>query len=450
MIHKYKLNGLNIVLDVDTSTVVTVDDLTYALLDNYEEKTRDEIIGAYQEEYNTKEINECLDELDSLKNDGLLFREINYQRENYANEDLIKALCLHVAHDCNLKCTYCFAAQGDFDGEKILMPLEIGKKAIDFIVEQSKNRENLEIDFFGGEPLMNLDVVKELVIYGNEKAEKHHKKFKYTMTTNGVLLNEETREYLNNTMDNIVLSLDGRKEVNDHMRQTVNDQGSFDVIIDNIKAMAKMRGDRDHYIRGTYTHHNLDFSKDVQFLAEEGFKSISVEPVVAEASYDYALTEADLPVIMEEYDALALAYLKRHEDGLHYNFFHFNVDLDHGPCVYKRLSGCGAGKDYVAVTPEGDIYPCHQFVGNEAFKMGDVNQGIINGEIKKTFDAGNLLGKEDCKTCWVKYFCGGGCHANAYNFNGTIMKPHFVSCEIERRRVENAIMISIIEEGEQE
>lgn len=450
MIHKYKLNGLNIVLDVDTSTVVTVDDLTYALLDNYEEKTRDEIIGAYKEEYNTKEINECLDELDSLKNDGLLFREINYQRENYANENLIKALCLHVAHDCNLKCTYCFAAQGDFDGEKILMPLEIGKKAIDFIVEQSKNRENLEIDFFGGEPLMNLDVVKELVIYGNEKAEKHHKKFKYTMTTNGVLLNEETREYLNNTMDNIVLSLDGRKEVNDHMRQTVNDQGSFDVIINNIKAMAKMRGDRDHYVRGTYTHHNLDFSKDVQFLAEEGFKSISVEPVVAEASHDYALTEADLPVIMNEYDALALAYLKRHEDGLHYNFFHFNVDLDHGPCVYKRLSGCGAGKDYVAVTPEGDIYPCHQFVGNEAFKMGDVNQGIINGEIKKTFDAGNLLEKEECKTCWVKYFCGGGCHANAYNFNGTIMKPHFVSCEIERRRVENAIMISIIEEGEQE
>lgn len=450
MIHKYNLNGLNIVLDVDTSTVVTVDDLTYALLDNYEEKTRDEIIGAYQEEYNTNEINECLDELDSLKNDGLLFREINYQRENYANEDLIKALCLHVAHDCNLKCTYCFAAQGDFDGEKILMSLEIGKKAIDFIVEQSKNRENLEIDFFGGEPLMNLDVVKELVKYGNEKAEKHHKKFKYTMTTNGVLLNEETREYLNNTMDNIVLSLDGRREVNDHMRQTVNDQGSFDVIINNIKAMAAMRGDKDHYVRGTYTHHNLDFSKDVQFLAEEGFKSISVEPVVAEASHDYALTEADLPVIMNEYDALALAYLKRHEDGLHYNFFHFNVDLDHGPCVYKRLSGCGAGKDYVAVTPEGDIYPCHQFVGNEAFKMGDVNQGIINGEIKRTFDAGNLLEKEACKTCWAKYFCGGGCHANAYNFNGTIMKPHFVSCEIERRRVENAIMISIIEEGEQE
>lgn len=450
MIHKYRLNGLNIVLDVDTSTVVTVDDLTYELLNDYQEKTREQLILAYQEKYNEEEINECLDELDSLKNEGLLFREINYQRENYGNEDLIKALCLHVAHDCNLKCSYCFAAQGDFDGEKLLMPLEVGKKAIDFIIQQSKNRENLEVDFFGGEPLMNLDVVKELVIYGNEKAAKHQKKFKFTMTTNGVLLNAETREYLNNTMDNIVLSLDGRKEVNDHMRQTVNDQGSYDVIINNIKAMAELRGDKDHYVRGTYTHHNLDFAKDVQFLAEEGFTSISVEPVVAEASHDYALTEADLPVIMAEYDALALAYLKRHQDGLHYNFFHFNVDLDHGPCVYKRLSGCGAGKDYVAVTPEGDIYPCHQFVGNEAFKMGDVNQGITNGEIKKIFDAGNLLEKEDCKTCWAKYFCGGGCHANAYNFNGTIMKPHFVSCEIERRRVENAIMISIIEEGEQE
>ncbi|OFV71253.1 thioether cross-link-forming SCIFF peptide maturase [Acetobacterium wieringae] len=449
MIHKYKKNGLNIVLDVDTSTVLTVDELTFEVLDHYEGKTRAEIIASFQEKYSVTELNECLDELDGVKAAGLLFREMNYQRENYANEDLIKALCLHVAHDCNLKCAYCFAAQGDFDGEKLLMPLEVGKKAIDFIIAQSKNRKNLEVDFFGGEPLMNLDVVKQLVVYGKEMAAKNDKQFKFTMTTNGVLLNAETREYLNETMDNIVLSLDGRKEVNDQMRQTVNDQGSFDVIIDNIKAMAKMRGDKDHYVRGTYTHHNLDFAKDVEFLAAKGFKSISVEPVVAEATHDYALTESDLPTIMAEYDALALSYLTRHEAGLHYNFFHFNVDLDHGPCVYKRLSGCGAGKDYVAVTPEGDIYPCHQFVGNEAFKMGDVSNGITNGEIKKIFDAGNLLEKEDCQSCWAKYFCGGGCHANAYNFNGTIMKPHFVSCEIERRRVENAIMISIIE-GEQE
>jgi len=290
-------------------------------------------------------------------------------------------------------------------------------------------------------------VVKDLVSYGNEAAAKNNKIFKYTMTTNGVLLDAETREYLNEIMDNIVLSLDGRKSVNDHMRKTLNDKGSYDVIIGNIKAMAEMRGDKDHYIRGTYTSHNLDFGKDVQFFAEEGFTSISVEPVVAEPKHDYALTEDDLPAILKEYDDLALTYLKRHEDGFNYNFFHFNVDLDHGPCIYKRISGCGAGKDYVAVTPEGDIYPCHQFVGKEEFKMGDVFKGITNKNIKNIFDAGNLLEKEKCKDCWVKYFCGGGCHANAYNFNGTIMEPHNVSCEIERRRVENAIMISIIEEN---
>ena len=447
MIHKYQLNGMNIVLDVDTSTVLTVDELTYKLLDDFENKSKEEIIKKYTNEHSMDEITECLDEIDELKERGLLFTNVAYTRENFGNEDLIKAVCLHVAHDCNLKCEYCFAAQGDFEGEKLLMPLEIGKKAIDFIIEQSKNRQNLELDFFGGEPLMNLDVVKSLVVYGNEAAAKNNKVFKYTMTTNGVLLDEETREYLDETMDNIVLSLDGRKSVNDHMRKTINDQGSYEVIIGNIKAMAEMRGDKDHYIRGTYTRHNLDFGKDVQFFAEEGFTSISVEPVVAEPKHDYALTEEDLPIILKEYDDLALAYLKRHEDGLHYNFFHFNVDLDHGPCIYKRISGCGAGKDYVAVTPEGDIYPCHQFVGKEEFKMGDVFKGITNKNIKNIFDAGNLLEKEKCKDCWVKYFCGGGCHANAYNFNGTIMEPHHVSCEIERRRVENAIMISIIEDN---
>ncbi|MGV8905588.1 MAG: thioether cross-link-forming SCIFF peptide maturase [Acetobacterium sp.] len=445
MIHKYELNGMNIVLDVDTSTVLTVDDLTYKLLDECENSSQKEIAEKYVGEYSADEIAECLDEIEELKERGLLFTEVTYSQENFGNEDLIKAMCLHVAHDCNLKCEYCFAAQGDFDGEKLLMPLEIGKKAIDFIIKQSKNRQNLELDFFGGEPLMNLDVVKALVAYGNEVAAQNNKIFKYTMTTNGVLLDEETREYLNETMDNIVLSLDGRKAVNDHMRKTLNDKGSYDVIIDNIKAMAEMRGDKDHYIRGTYTGHNLDFAKDVQFFAEEGFTSISVEPVVAEPKHDYALTEEDLPVILKEYDDLALTYLKRHEAGLNYNFFHFNVDLDHGPCIYKRISGCGAGKDYVAVTPEGDIYPCHQFVGKEEFKMGDVFKGITNVEIKKVFDAGNLLKKEKCQDCWVKYFCGGGCHANAYNFNGTIMEPHHVSCEIERRRVENAIMISIVE-----
>ncbi len=446
MIHQYRLNDLNIVLDVDTNSVMTVDDLTYKILEIYEEKSEDAIIKALENDYQKAEIKECLQEINSLKEEGLLFSEIVYDPKEYGNTDLIKALCLHVAHDCNLKCQYCFAAQGDFDGEKLLMPLEVGKKAIDFLINQAGNRKNLEIDFFGGEPLMNLPVVKELVNYGNELGQKYDKVIKYTITTNGVLLDDQSRHYLNETMENIVLSLDGRKVVNDRMRKTINDQGSFDVIIENIKEMAKLRKNRDHYIRGTYTHYNLDFSKDVAFMVEQGFKSISVEPVVAAPEFAYALTEDDLPLLKDEYDALALTYLKRGKKGPDYNFFHFNVELDQGPCAYKRLSGCGAGRDYVAVTPEGDIYPCHQFVGQESFKMGDVDQGISNYQIKESFDAANLLKKEKCQSCWAKYFCGGGCHANAYNFNGTLMEPHHISCELEKRRVENAIMIAIMEE----
>lgn len=446
MIHQYRLNGLNIVLDVDTSSIMTVDDLTYQILEMYQEKSADEIIKVLENDYKRKEIEECLQEIKDLKAEGLLFSENAYDPKVYGNTDLIKALCLHVAHDCNLKCEYCFAAQGDFDGEKLLMPLEVGKKAMDFLIKQSRNRKNLEIDFFGGEPLMNLSVVKALVDYGNELAQKYDKNIKYTITTNGVLLNEETRNYLNETMENVVLSLDGRKAVNDRMRKTINDRGSFDLIFENIRQMAKLRGHRDHYIRGTYTHHNLDFSKDVEFFAEAGFTSISVEPVVAGPEFDYALTVEDLPKLKDEYDRLALEYLKQGEKGLNYNFFHFNVELDQGPCAYKRLSGCGAGRDYVAVTPEGHIYPCHQFVGQESFIMGDVDQGITNHHIKEIFDAGNLLKKEACQGCWAKYFCGGGCHANAYNFNQTIMEPHFISCELEKRRVENAIMIAIMED----
>ncbi|WKY46823.1 thioether cross-link-forming SCIFF peptide maturase [Eubacteriaceae bacterium ES3] len=446
MIHQYQLNGLNIVLDVDTSSVLTVDELSYEILERYEKNDKEAITQSLSPKYDKEEILEAYREIESLIKEGVLFSKHDYNPAEYGNTDLIKALCLHVAHDCNLKCEYCFAAQGDFEGEKCLMPLEVGKKAIDFLVRQSRNRKNLEIDFFGGEPLMNLEVVKQLVIYGNEVAKANDKNFKYTMTTNGVLLDEKTREYLNDTMDNVVLSLDGRKEVNDQMRKTINDQGSYDVIIENIKKMADLRGYKDHYIRGTFTHHNLDFSEDVRFMAEQGFKSISVEPVVAEPKHDYAIRDEDLEILKKEYDKLALDYLNQEEEGLDYNFFHFNVELDQGPCAYKRLSGCGAGRDYVAVTPQGDIYPCHQFVGDESFKIGDVESGIINHDIKDHFDAGNLLKKESCQSCWAKYFCGGGCHANAYNFNGTIMKPHEISCELEKRRVENAIMIEVIKE----
>lgn len=446
MIHKFYLNGLYIVLDVNSGTVLTVDEMTYDVLDYYKEKSRDQIIEALKNKYPEEELLEVILELEMLEKQELLFTESDYDPNVYKNHDLIKALCLHVAHDCNLKCNYCFASQGDFNGEKLLMPLEVGKKAIDFIIEQSKDRQNLEVDFFGGEPLMNFDVVKELVDYARSKEESHHKKFKFTITTNGVLLDDENMAYIDENMDNVVLSLDGRKCVNDNMRRTVNDKGSFDIIIDKIKKMAAMReGKKDYYVRGTYTKHNLDFGEDVNFLAEEGFKSISVEPVVAEEEHDYAILREDVDQILAEYDKLALDYLNRREKGLDYNFFHFNIDLSNGPCVYKRLSGCGAGRDYVAVTPEGDIYPCHQFVGNEEFKMGTVDEGIQHPEIKEEFGKANLLQKEKCQNCWCKYFCGGGCHANAYNFNNTVMEPYDVACEIERRRVENAIMINILE-----
>ncbi|MDO4288520.1 MAG: thioether cross-link-forming SCIFF peptide maturase [Eubacterium sp.] len=448
MIHKFYLNGLYIVLDVESGTVLTVDKMTYDVLDDFGVLSRDEIVEKLKDTYPQDEVLEVILELEMLKAQGLLFTEGNYDPNVYQNHDLIKALCLHVAHDCNLKCNYCFASQGDFNGEKLLMPLEVGKKAIDFIIEQSRDRVNLEVDFFGGEPLMNFNVVKDLVDYARSQEAAHHKKFKFTMTTNGMLLNDEIMAYLDENMDNVVLSLDGRKCVNDNMRRTVNDKGSFDVIIDKIKKMAALReGKKDYYVRGTYTKHNLDFSEDVEFLAQEGFGSISVEPVVAEEKHDYAILKEDVDTICKEYDKLALDYLSRKDRGVDYNFFHFNIDLDHGPCVYKRLSGCGAGRDYVAVTPEGDVYPCHQFVGNEAFKMGDVFSGIAHPEIKEEFGKANLLQKDSCKSCWCRYFCGGGCHANAYNFNQTIMEPYEVACDIERRRVENAIMIHIVENG---
>lgn len=446
MIHKYYMNGLYIVLDVGSGTLMTVDPLTYDLLDDYLDLTHDAIVTKWSGKYSENEIRECLEEIDEMKAQNLIFVEDNYDPNMYQNHDLIKAMCLHVAHDCNLKCKYCFASQGDFNGEKLLMPYDVGKQALDFLVAQSGNRVNLEVDFFGGEPLMNFDVVKQLVAYGRSLEPKYNKKFNFTMTTNAVLLDDEKMKWLDDNMGNIVLSLDGRKEVNDRMRPTVNDKGSYDIIIDKIKKMADMRkGKKDYYVRGTYTKYNLDFSEDVLSLAEQGFDSISVEPVVTDESMPYAILEEDVEQIKKEYDKLAMDYLNRKEKGLDYQFFHFMIDLDGGPCVYKRLSGCGAGRDYVAVTPEGDIFPCHQFVGNDDFKMGDVFNGIARPEIKETFGKANMLQKEDCSKCWCRYFCGGGCHANAYNFNKTVMKPYHVACEIERRRIENALMIKIVE-----
>ncbi|WP_455129792.1 thioether cross-link-forming SCIFF peptide maturase [Pseudoramibacter alactolyticus] len=448
MIHKFYLNGYYIVLDVASGTLLSVDRMTYDILDDYKLADKAAIVAKWRDRYDPVEIAEGVDEIAELEAGGMLYAKDDYDPMVYQNYDLIKSMCLNVAHDCNLRCAYCFASQGDFNGDRDLMPLEVGKKAFDFLVTQSKNRHNLEVDFFGGEPLMNFQVVKNLVAYGRSLEKEYNKRFNFTMTTNAVLLNDENMRWIDDNMNNVVLSLDGRKAVNDHMRKTVSGGGSFDVIIENIKKMAALReaSGKEYYVRGTYTKNNLDFGKDVEFLAAQGFRSVSVEPVVTDETKNYAILEGDVNRIKSEYDRLALTYLDKAARGLDYLFYHFMVNLDAGPCVYKRISGCGAGRDYVAVTPQGTIYPCHQFVGNADFIMGNVNDGITNPQIKDTFMGANLLKKEACRDCWCRYFCGGGCHANAWNFNHTVMEPYDVSCEIEKRRVENALMIKIVQD----
>ncbi|NLN98285.1 MAG: thioether cross-link-forming SCIFF peptide maturase [Eubacteriaceae bacterium] len=450
MIHQFYKKGHYIVLDVDTSTLMTVDEMTYHLIEDFLQFDQNALIARYAPRYGEQQVKDAIVEIQTMIDKQLLFTDHRYDPAFYHGHDGVKALCLHIAHDCNLKCDYCFASQGDFKGERSLMSLEVGKKAIDFVIEASKHRKNIEIDFFGGEPLMNFDVVKGIVDYARKREKETGKRFNFTMTTNGVLLDQEKRDYLNDTMQNVVLSLDGRKEVHDRVRKTLNDKGSYDVISENILAMVKERGDKEYYVRGTYTKYNMDFSEDVTFLAEQGIREISIEPVVAKKDQDYAILKEDLPRILEEYDILLdkmIADYREQPEGS-YRFFHYLLDLSNGPCVYKRLSGCGAGNDYLAVTPEGDLYPCHQFVGEERFKLGTLDTGLEQKEMSVAFKKANLLEKEDCQKCWCKYFCGGGCHANAYNFNQTLLKPYDVACEIEKKRVENALTLQIIKSEE--
>ena len=357
------------------------------------------------------------------------------------HEPVVKALCLHIAHDCNLACRYCFAEEGEYHGHRELMTYETGKQALDFLIANSGSRRNLEVDFFGGEPLMNWQVVKELVRYGREQEKIHNKNFRFTLTTNGVLLNDEIMEFANQEMGNVVLSIDGRKEVHDHMRPFPKGAGSYDLILPKFKKFAESRHQDKYYVRGTFTHYNLDFSKDVLSLADQGFKQISVEPVVAPDEADYAIRREDLPQIFEEYDALAREMIKREKEGNGFNFFHFMIDLTGGPCVYKRLSGCGSGTEYLAVTPWGDLYPCHQFVGTEEFLMGNVWEGIKTPEIQKEFRHCNVYTKEECKKCFARFYCSGGCAANSFNMHGTINSTYEIGCELQRKRVECAIMI---------
>ena len=444
MVHQYKNNGYNIVLDVNSGAIHVVDDVSYDVIAQYEGHSLQEVVDVLKGKYPIHEIAECYQEVKELEEEGALFTKDNY--ESYIidfkkRQTVVKALCLHIAHDCNLACRYCFAEEGEYHGRRALMSFEVGKVALDFLIANSGNRRNLEVDFFGGEPLMNFQVVKDLVAYGREQEKIHDKNFRFTLTTNGILLNDDVMEFANREMANVVLSIDGRKKVNDFMRPFRNGKGSYELIVPKFQKFAESRNQDKYYVRGTFTHHNLDFSKDVLHLADLGFKQISVEPVVAPDTEDYAIREEDLPQLFAEYDALAAEMVERKKTGKDFNFFHFMIDLEGGPCVAKRLSGCGSGTEYLAVTPWGDLYPCHQFVGNEAFLMGNVQDGVVNTELRDEFKCCNVYAKEKCRECFARFYCSGGCAANSYNFHGSINDAYDVGCELEKKRVECAIMI---------
>ncbi len=451
MIHQFKNNGYNIVLDVESGAIHQVDEPTYEMIARYKDCSRDELFSHMKDSFpdiDHQELNEIYDEIAQLESEGSLFSGEDYKEafHDYSRRPtVVKALCLHVAHDCNLSCRYCFAAEGTYHGSsRELMSLETGKVALDYLVRNSGIRRNLEVDFFGGEPLLNFDVVKELVAYGRQLEHEHDKRFRFTLTTNGVLLNDEVMEFANRELYNVVLSLDGRRQVNDRMRPFRGSDavGSYDRIVPKLLRFAKGRQGQ-YYVRGTYTHHNLDFTNDVFHLADLGFDQISVEPVVASSEDEYAIRKEDLPKLFSEYDRLAAEMVRRHGTPEDFNFFHFMIDLEGGPCVYKRLSGCGSGTEYLAVTPSGDLYPCHQFVGSEEFKMGDVFSGIHRHDLVGEFASCNVYSKPECRECFARFYCSGGCAANAYHFHGSILDTYEIGCELQKKRVECAIMIQV-------
>lgn len=451
MIHKFKAKDINILLDVNSGGVHVIDDITYDLLDYvsppFSEECPQKIADKLSNKYNDKDIKETYNEIVALYKDKLLFSEDIYG--DYANTTVkspIKALCLHIAHDCNLRCKYCFASTGDFGTGRKLMPFETGKAAIDFLIEKSVGRQNLEVDFFGGEPLMNFEVVKEIVKYARSKEKEYGKNFRFTITTNGMLLTDDKIDFINKEMSNVVLSIDGRKEVNDRMRVRVDGSGSYDKIVDGYKKLVEKRGDKEYYVRGTYTRYNLDFSEDVLHLYNIGFDQISVEPVIEDESVEYAITENDLDTIYAEYDKLVDKIIQIKKNKGKINFFHFMIDLDQGPCVIKRLRGCGSGNEYVAITPEGDIYPCHQFTGHEEYKMGNLYKHTFDENIKNEFAGCHVYSKPSCRDCWAKFYCSGGCNANNYIYNGDIHKAHELSCKIMKKRLECAILLKVCEQ----
>ncbi len=449
MVHCYTLGGYNIALDRASNSVHCVDKVAFELIKNYENMGREELVGSVLAKFSgltRQDAYDCLDDIEELKRQGKLFAEDKFKPDIQAlakRKPSIKALCLHVAHTCNLNCEYCFAAQGKYHGERALMSFETGKRALDFLIEQSAGRHNLEVDFFGGEPLMNFEVVKRLVAYAREREKECGKRFRFTLTTNGMLIDDEVIDFANREMDNVVLSLDGRKEVNDRFRKTVGGVGSFDVIVPKFKKLVEARGGEHYYIRGTFTHFNPDFTNDIQTMLDLGFSELSMEPVVCPPSDPYALTERDKQIVLEQYEKLAFMMLEAEKEGKPFTFYHYMLDLEHGPCVYKRVSGCGSGTEYLAVTPTGELYPCHQFVGNKDFLMGDLEHGVTREDIREGFKKLNAYSRKECEDCWARLYCSGGCAANSYHATGDINGTCASQCELFKKRIECAIMLNV-------
>ena len=453
MVLQYKFKGYNIVLDTNSGSVHSGDEVAYDIIAQYKQKSKDEIVKNITEKYGVEEyeVLECIEDVKELESQGKLWSKDEYEdlAIDFKNRNtVIKALCLHVAHSCNLNCSYCFAAQGKYHGKDALMSFETGKRALDFLVENSGTRRNLEVDFFGGEPLLNFDVVKQLVKYARSIEKDKNKNFRFTLTTNGVLIDDDVIDFCNAEMDNVVLSLDGRPEIHDHFRKDLGGNGSYDKILPKFKKFVEKRGDKSYYMRGTFTHNNVDFTNDIFHMADLGFKELSMEPVVCPPNEPYALTDEDLPILLRQYEILSKEMIKRKKAGNGFTFYHYMLDLSNGPCIYKRITGCGSGTEYMAVTPQGELYPCHQFVGDEKYKLGDIWNGVSNHEKVNEFKLCNAYAKEECKDCFAKLYCSGGCAANSYHATGNINGIYEYGCKLFKKRIECAIMMQVAEADE--
>ena len=452
MVHQYKLNGYNIVLDTCSGSVHAVDEVAYDVIELYKTHTEEQILSLLLEKHKDKpdvtreELLECLGDVRALEEAGKLFSKDVYEDlaiDYKNNSNVVKALCLHVAHTCNLNCSYCFASQGKYQGERALMSFEVGKQAFDFLIANSGTRRNLEVDFFGGEPTLNFDVVKQLVAYARSVEKAHNKNFRFTFTTNGMLMDDEMIDYLNREMSNVVLSLDGRREVNDRFRRDYAGKGSYDTIVPNFQRLVEKRGGKNYYVRGTFTHHNVDFTNDLLHMADLGFTELSMEPVVCPPGDPCALTDEDLPLLFEQYEILAKEMLRREKEGRPFTFYPYMISLKNGPCIYKRITGCGSGTEYMAVTPWGDLYPCHQFVGDEKYLLGNIWDGVTNKPVQDEFRSCNAYARPDCRDCWARLYCSGGCAANSYHATGSIGGVYKYGCELFKKRIECAVMMQV-------